>query len=583
VIAGLTALFLQILKALWAMPSKRFWLIWFNITIAAVIYVMSVVGQVATPRRQKTRKRPISLILIWRQVGTPRAFVALMLLAVFLASYIAMILVWEDFAFYDDDQLMLYTLKDYNYPLAIWRHNGRFFPFSMQEFNLIRHFTNTPIGYHLLPIFQLLFLFCILLILDAELSITARAGLAILALLTPSIFLSFSGFIYEERNILFLLACLMLFVNQFERTKATAWAVAAVACAQIMIYYKEIGFLLLLGFAAGRLILRCRNRQHARWDYAGLWDQESRLDLCLASLAVLFLLSYFAVMGIHGNMNYATKFGHPMAEVVLDYLWLDLLVWLFLAVVLSRIYLILRNRTAPWLLWDGLAFGGMAYFLAYLYLGMFQAYYLAPVDLIAVLYVGRFVLLSWKHTQSWSKLAAVMLAFAVVLQDVSLSAFAAFERKNDIHAKVAIASVIEARYQSGMGKIPALFFPFAKPYPIMEFTVYLNYRGVPINSVALTKGGIAKDDRCVEYRSIRCHPASEPAPGDLVVVLPDDEASLADALVYRKRGQLLFSYEPRPPIPHWLYPFVGSFVLASDIYNQMRPDHWMDASVTVWK
>jgi hypothetical protein len=577
------AFFVHILKALWAMHPQRFWLIWFTITTTSLIYVVSVVGQVATPRSQKTRKRPISLILIWRQVGMPRAVVAVMLLAVFLASYIVMILVWEDFAYYDNDLFMLYALKGYNFPLPIWRDNGRFFPFGQQEFNLIRHFTNTPTGYQLLPIVQLLIFFCILLTLDAELSITARAGLAILALLTPSVLLSFGGLIYPERNVLLLLGCLVLSVTQFDKTKAVVWAVAAVMCAQIMLYCKETGFLLLVGFAAGRLILRCRNGQNARWDYERLWDQESRLDLCFASLALLFLLSYFAVMGIHGNMNYNINARRQMAAVVLDYLGLDLLACLFMAVVLGRIYMILRERTAPWLLWDGLAIGGVAYFLAYLYLGMFTAYYLAPVDLIAVLYVGRSVLLSWKNTQSWTKAAALMLAFAVVLQDVSLSAFAVFERKNVIHAKVEMATMVEARYRNGIGKVPTLFFPFAEPYPIMEFVVYLNYRGIPINRVALVKAAIAKDSRCMKYRSIICHPASGPAPGDLVVVLPDDEASLADALEYRERGQLLFSYEPRPSIPHWLYPVIGSFPLAAGDYYETRPDRWMDASVTVWK
>jgi hypothetical protein len=350
-----------------------------------------------------------------------------------------------------------------------------------------------------------------------------------------------------------------------------------------MLYYKETGFLLLFGFASGRLILRCRNGEHGRWDYERFWDQESRLDLCLASLAVLFLLSYFAVMGIHGNMNYAINARRPTAEVVLDYLGVDLLVWLFMAVVLGRIYTILRHRTAPWLLWDGLALGGVAYFLAYLYLGMFTAYYLAPVDLIAVLYVGRFVLLSWKKTQPWSQLAALTLAFFVVLQGASLSAFCVFERKNEIHAKVEIASVVEARYRNSMGNVPTLFFPFARPYSIMEFVVYLDYRGVPINSVELANGAIAKDDRCIEYRSIRCHPTSEPVPGDLVVVLPDDEASLADASVYRERGRLLVSYEPRPAIPHWLYPLVARFSFVAGDYNKTRPDRWMDASVSVWK
>jgi hypothetical protein len=52
---------------------------------------------------------------------------------------------------------------------------------------------NTPIGYYLLPIAQLLVFFCILLILAADLSITARAGLAILALVTPGVLINFGG------------------------------------------------------------------------------------------------------------------------------------------------------------------------------------------------------------------------------------------------------------------------------------------------------------------------------------------------------------------------------------------------------
>ena len=106
----------------------------------------------------------------------------------------------------------------------------------------------------MLSIVQLLIFSCILLILDTELCITARAALAILVLLTPSVLSSFSGLNYPERNVLFFFACLVLSVKRFEQTQAIAWAVAAAVSAQIMIYYKETAGLLLLGFAAGRLI-----------------------------------------------------------------------------------------------------------------------------------------------------------------------------------------------------------------------------------------------------------------------------------------------------------------------------------------
>jgi hypothetical protein len=353
-----------------------------------------------------------------------------------------------------------------------------------------------------------------------------------------------------------------------------------------------------LGFAVGRLILRCRSGRYAEWDYHLLWDKESRLDLCFASLAVLFLLLYFAVMGIHGNMNYAVERQQPLVEIVLAYLRLDLLAWLFVAVVLGRAYLILRRRAAPVLLWDGLALGGVACFLAYVVgLRMFGAIYLAPVDLIAVLYVGRFAVLSWKEMGSWRKLATSTLAVIVLLQNVWFSAFAVFERKNDIHAKAKIASFVETRYRSGAGNVLRLFFPFASPYVIMEFASYLNYRGVPVegavgqaagrNRVALATSAFDKDGPCFGGGGITCRAVTGPAPGDLVIVLPDDEASLAEANMYRERGELLFFYEPFPRIPDWTYSLaanlLGRITIAAFRYtHKPLSDRWMDASVTEW-
>ena len=572
----------------------RFWLIWITITAAAAICLAATVGR--APRGRKTTKRPINLFLTWRQVGTPRAVAALTLLAVFLASYTAMTLAWEDFAYYDNSLFTDVTLKGHDLGLQIWQ-GGASFRLAYQEFNLIRHFTDTITGYHVLSVVQLLIFSCILLILDTELSITARAALAIFVLLTPSVLTSFSELIIPERNVLFFLACLVLSVKRFDQTQSIAWAVAAAVSAQIMIYYKETAFLLLLGLAAGRLILRCRNEHDAGWDYDRVRDKESRLDLCLASLGILFLLYYSAeirIHGIHGNMNYAATMRQPLAEIVPAYIKVDLLAWIFLAVVLGRIYLILRHRVVPLLLWDGLAFGGVAYFLAYLYLSIFGTYYLAPVDLIAVLYVGRFAVLSWQNMRSWSKVAASMLAFTVLFQNVVVSAFTVFERKNDIRAKVEIASVVEARYRSGAGNALRLFFPFAIPYVISEFASYLNYRGVPVegsvgeaadlNRVVLVTRAIARDGPCVEWRTFRCHAVSGPALGDLVIVLPADEASLAEAAVYRQRGELLFSYEPRPPMPHWLHFLFSSLHIGSLRYrHETVPDRWMDGSVTIWK
>src|SRR5262249_15535352 len=158
--------------------------------------------------------------------------------------------------YYDDSFFNLATLKGHNLQPEIWPENGRFCPLGLQEFSLVRHFTNTIIGYHLIPIVQLLIFCWICVILDDELNITVRVALVIFALLTPSILVSFDGLNFQERDVLFFLACVVLSVKRFEQTQSITWGVAAVISAQIMMYCKETVFLLILGFAISRPILR---------------------------------------------------------------------------------------------------------------------------------------------------------------------------------------------------------------------------------------------------------------------------------------------------------------------------------------
>jgi hypothetical protein len=597
---------------LWVMHHRGallFGLIWITITITAVIFAVTVVGRVTALTGEQRAGRPIALILRWRQAWRRRPVAAVLIfLAVFLTCYIAMTLVWEDFAYGDDSIFSLSTLKGHNLTPVIWPVGGRFHPLGLQEFNLVRHFTNTSLGYHVLTTAQLLVFSGVLLLLDDELSISARAVLAAVALLTPSTVYSFNELWVNERNVMFFLVCIVLSVKRFEKTRSTSWAVAAVLCAQIMMYNKETAFLLLLGFSASRVILRCRNVQVSGWNYGQLWVRESRLDLCLISLAILFLILYFIFIG-NGNMKYAAAMRVPLADLVLGYTRVDLLSWLLIAVVIVRIYLITSRKVEPLLLWDGLAFGGVACFLGYLKLSIFEIYYLAPVDLIAVLYVGRFAVLSWKRIRSWSKVAVALLAGVVVFQNLLVSAFVIYERKNLIHAKAEIASIVETQYRWATGKTLRIYFPYAGGYVIKEFGAYLSSRGVPVEGIddetpapknvilaeayrtrlKYAPGRPAEDGPCVGWLTIPCHFLDGPAPGDLVIVLPEDEVSLAEVSVYREHGDLLWFSKPYPPIPIWLHwvfdslrrwPFGPETRYNSDYSN---PDRWMDASVTLWK
>ena len=451
---------LQILKDIhWGLIAL-FWPIWAALTLATAVGAVCAVGHAASPTSQGAQGRPIDLSR--RPSWTGGAVTAVTTLAVILLAYGVVTFMWEDFANRDESFFTVFTLKGNDVTVPIWLDAGRFWPLGYQEFNLIRHFTSSIVGYHVLPFAQLLFVACVLCILDDELPLAARAAITAFVLMLPSFVTIFTELVPPERNVIFWLVCLIICIKRFEQTQLVIWAAAAAVCAQFMLYYKETAFLLLLGFAVGRLILRCRRADGAGWDHNLFWCKESRLDLCLVGSVVAYFCYYVAVMFPHMNVHYAEKHRIPLLEVFLYYLKRDLLAWLFAVVALTRAYLIVRNKAKASPLWDGLALGGISYFASYLYLRLAQPYYLAPVDFIAALYIGRFAILSRGQMHVLLKTATIVVASAVLLQTVTYSAFLTYERKNVINAKMGIANVIVARYGNGATAVQKSFFRLQK-------------------------------------------------------------------------------------------------------------------------
>lgn len=574
------------LKTLWRERIDLFWPIWIAITLIGVMLVIWVVPRQESVPLDPTRPR--------RNDWSAAAILAVAFLGVFLSCYIAGSLMWEDFTYYDNSMFTLGTLAGHDIPIPIWQDLGRFWPLGYQEYNVLRHLTSSVTGYHVLRTLQLVLLSGILLFFDEELSVQARVGLIILALLTPSLLISFGGLIYPESNLVFSLACLAWSVKRFDETRSIGWALAAVIFSQFMLYYKETAFLLLLGFALGRLPLRCLV-DPIGWDFKRLRDPESRLDACLAFLVVPFLLYYLAAMFPGFSTRYADDFRLSSSQVLRAYLQVDLLAWVFVAVVLARLILILRRKVAPSLLWDGLALGGIAYVASYLVLRMQAAYYFAPVDLIALLYLGHLAILSRKNMGLGTKLCAVAVLILILLQSLPLSAFRMYERKNVIHAKAEMGRAIEAQYESGPQNVKRLFFPFASPNRIMEFGAYLNYRGVPTErvpddtpttgKVVMVGKAIRADGPCMRGKPLVCRAGRSPDPGDLIVVLPDDLTQTDELNSYgQDSSQLLFSYRPRPSIPRWLRPYVNHLHVVSPAFaHDPLPDLWLNASLNLQK
>lgn len=513
-------------------------------------------------------------------------------LLLFVAAYICVLLYWEDFAYSDNSIFTLYLTRGVTVHPLIWPGQGRFFPLGYQEFNLIRHFATTIIGYQMVPIAELIAVCCLLMVIDDELSVGKRAALAAVILIFPGMMISYGGLIYTERNVIVCLLGMVLCVKQFATTQSIKWGLAGLLCAQIMIYYKETAFLLLIGFAGSRLTCRYVS-DHQFYKKPGLFNA-GLLDACFALLALIYLSYYILIMLPHPSLRYASDAKLPWLSALTAYIRIDILAFVFMAATVWRLIAIARGKSSPSLMWDCLAIGGVLYCMAFLCLRIFAVYYLAPVDVIGILYLGRLILLSPKrHAVRW-KVASATVTAVILLQAVAVSCFRIYERKNVIHGKVEIAEVIKEQYSSsGMGS-GKLFFPFAKPYRIMEFASYLSYRGLPVEGVVsgddrggvirLTAESVAEDGPCVGYRPVICHSSAGPSAGDLVVVLPDDDASSTAGAVYRRGGEALLSYDPRPRIPRVIDPLVAQLHIASPAFAlQSLPDRWLKAAVIVWR
>lgn len=589
----MTTLLWHLLKAVWRTRVNAF------LEVYALMTALTAIG-VAWAVRSGTKPENRSAQDLTTSGGGNRlngwVVAPLSLAVLILAGYAVVVMKWEAFADYDDSFYTRYTLRGINFPIWILPNIGRFFPLGDQEFNLLRHFTSSIFGYHAVSIAELAVVFCAVLFLDRALSITARASLGVAFLIAPSTDYAFGGLVFQERNVVFWLACMLFCVTLFARSGFTAWAVAAAVSAQNMMYYKETAFLLLFGFAAGRLVLRCWRPDGEGWDASPLQTRESRLDLCFVFLALIFILYYASVMMHYPNVQYIDQNRVPWGNVIPYYMKVDLLALVLIIVALSRAYLIARRKIAPVLLWDGLALGGAACYFAYIVMRLCRPYYLVPLDFIAVLYVGRFFLLSWKSASLWTKVAMSALALVVLVQNVSLSSFITYERENLIHAKVELADAILVRSRNDPRQIQRLFFPFTTTYPMQEFASYLSYRGLNVeryetmrnpptlHSVVIVSRRIAKDGPCPDYSEFVCLAGDKPNTNDLVVELPDDLESLSDIDLYKDDGTVLFTYEPHPRLPQWISPELDYFRVVSRRWRFMPlPDRWLQASITLSK
>ena len=512
-------------------------------------------------------------------------------LAVFVACYILAILHKEDFCYYDDDMLTESTLRGMNFPLPIWPALGRFYPLGEQEFNLLRYVTRSPAGYHSIAVVELVILLVALFFVLSNLRSVYRVPILVAAMLSPGFLIAFTGLTYPERNVLFWLGILLLCLVRHSKTKGRIYFVGCLVAAHFALYYKETVVLILVPYAAARIFFELYNDPrgvHRPWRELA---SENSLPLGILAVAGIYAGMLAAVMLPTRSLSYVDSLRATPGAALLGYLHTNWLPFLLIAVLILRLggFVFRKESLDP--LWDSLAVGAAACFFCLVGLGLYAAYYAAPVDLIALVYLAQ-VSRGWLSKPTRLRLAAVTAGFlCLVLHDAAYSSFRLIERKGVISLRSQLADFVKSYHPTGDSGAIELFFPYASGKHLMELSVYLNYKGFPVagqTGKGNSKGPAAifeapqefPHGRCIDYRDYACMHAGSPPEGSLIVVLPDDHVSRQDVAQNLGAGSALLFESQACGFCTREHSWVEVFhTISPGFWNSPLPDRWLQLQI----
>ncbi|NJL54681.1 hypothetical protein HC928_05405 [bacterium] len=247
---------------------------------------------------------------------------------------------------------------------------------------------------------------------------------------------------------------------------------------------------------------------------------------------------------------------------------------------LRLLYLAL-SRELPDIFWDPLALGAVLYFFVFVRLRMYQAYYIAPVNFVGILYLSYFSFQAFTGRIAKNVLYAkyiilgvsVCLGLLITIQSIQYSSFSILFRKTLVNNHVQLTQAIEQYAKSSDQEVITLFFPVeptsrtylgpSLEYSITVFAAYLEYKGIDLyyessNLPSESEDFVAtdsekkifrlvsptkfQDNLCVPFAPFQCFYQSNPNQDDLIVILPGFSEP-QEILGFKSNTETIFSYQ----------------------------------------
>jgi len=316
----------------------------------------------------------------------------------------------------DDHQFIRTIFQGQKFGTYILPELGRFIPLTAQEYCFIAKFFNpTPVLFHIISAFKVLLAG---LLLFHCLSLTKTCNLAV-AILWSTVMLSI-GFtnaaIRLQVGEINALVLIIIFVWSFLATEKNAIMNPAkhyilVGCGLLALstalFYKELIFVFAVAFAASEIVRKYRQR-----------GAIPRYLWILLGIGVSYLIFYMLWRTVYATGSYANFHTRGVWSVAQDYAKNDpFIVFVAMPLTLFRLAVFIRNA-ARQSIFDSLLVASVAYFAAYLTLGMFNTYYLLPAYGFAVCGVAGVLT---TRLSSATKLMMLLLSGSFVINNAPVA------------------------------------------------------------------------------------------------------------------------------------------------------------------
>lgn len=538
-------------------------------------------------QRDESRKKEIGN---WLRSWSIQDKISGIFFVFFLAVYIYGIFYKEDFAYYDDDMLTDFSLQGKPFPPPVWGGLGRFYPLADQEFNLLDHITRSSIGYHLLVVVELVVLICLMFLVLRKLAVKYRFLTIAATMLAPSFLTPFMGFVYPERNVLFWLVVLLLCAQNYRTGRSRFYFVGCLIATQFVLYYKETVILFVVGYALASLFVEYWGiRKNRGWSWLEFAKQNS-LFLAMLVVSSIYAFLFVLVLVPHDSFSYVAERRQDLLTIFSAYLrinWAPLLLFL---VFIWRAWRFVFDNGEVDSVWDPVAVGALAYGAGIIGVRLYSAYYMAPVDFLAVLYLFRMVAAQIPKLSAPRKYVFGLVCLCFMAQVSAFSVARFVERKGIIATKEDLAVFLASYLPSSKSKVVDLYFPYATNYHMMDLASFLRYKGFrlvgqkdaaqsSLPAIVIEAPGRFEHDLCVDYRDYACIHEDHAKPGDLIVILPDDHVSAQDVRQLRQNADDLFSTRVDRPLTRPGSWFRSLHAITTTSPQTKLPDHWLKIDV----